>query len=237
MKKSYLIGSILCILFASSALLVAQPTRDFHAQHLVLDNGSNTKTSTLEYNGGASQILDLTNMWTNSGNLTLGMNLDLTNHNILNGDTGIFTSVKASGAINTTSGTFQINGTDAITATRSGRFNGISGNVVTATPSFYAMSTDDYTVIANNFSFGTILVLLPLASSVKGQTVTIIAGTGGIVDVAVANFTNDIGIVGTLSSSWTVFPAFEHQLQTGSNGGVVTLVSDGVSKWYVTSAQ
>jgi hypothetical protein len=233
MKKSYLIGSILCILFASSALLVAQPTRDFHAQHLVLDNGSNTKTSTLEYNGGASQILDLTNMWTNSGNLTLGMNLDLTNHNILNGDSGTF-----SGVINTTSGAFQINGTDAITATRSGRFNGISGNVVTATPSFYAMSTDDYTVIANNFSFGPILVLLPLASSVKGQTVTIIAGTGGIVDVAVANFTNDIGIVGTLSSSWTVFPAFEHQLQTGAaKGGVVTLVSDGVSKWYVTSAQ
>src|SRR5579864_511794 len=120
MKKSCPIGFLLVILFASSATLVAQPTRDFHAQHVILDNGSNTKTSTLEYNGAASQILDLTNMWTNAGNLTLGMNLDLMSHNILNGDTGLFTSVKASGAINTTSGTFQINGTDAITATRSG---------------------------------------------------------------------------------------------------------------------
>jgi hypothetical protein len=91
MKNVYIvIIALVCI----SAAAFSQ-TRSFHAQQFVLDNGDNTKTSTVLYAGASAQTLDLTNISTTADTFKLGLNLDLAGNNIMNGGNAALSAISA----------------------------------------------------------------------------------------------------------------------------------------------
>jgi hypothetical protein len=84
------------ILFVASAN--AQSTRTFHSESVVLDNGGGT-TDTVQFTGTSSRSLDVSGIYTNSGNLTLNTTFDANNNNIINGGSGSFTNLATNGKI------------------------------------------------------------------------------------------------------------------------------------------
>ncbi|HET7153140.1 MAG TPA: hypothetical protein VFJ29_05185, partial [Candidatus Kapabacteria bacterium] len=74
----------------------------------MLDNGDNTKTSTLQFGGASAQTLDLTNIRTSADTVLIGMNLHTT------------------GTIDATSGVLQTNNVTRIDNNGNGSFAGLT---------------------------------------------------------------------------------------------------------------